>query len=187
MVNLLPMKKSIITFKNSCCLLVLALLILGCGKEWAHYYSMNGQFSIDTPEAPIEVVKFANMVIGPVTVNSSSYTTSDNQLAYAVNYYDLAENILTKTNEEILALAARSFINFSGKNINVLSKKDIFFDGIKGIELELESRGGSRLVVGKIFYTRGKVYYVVVEKIGDKNITEDDIKFLDSFKFHFSD
>lgn len=142
---------------------------------------------MDTPEQAIEVIKFANMVIGPVTVNSASYTNRESQLAYAVNYYDLAENILTKTNEEILALAARSFMNFSGKNINVLSKKDIVFDGLKGIELELESRGGTRLVKGKIFYTRGKVYYVVVEKIGNKVITEDDLRFFNSFKFHFKD
>lgn len=168
-------------------ILLLVVFLFGCEQKWDHYYSSGGEFSIDTPELAMEVTKFADMAIGPVTVYSSSYTTKDNQRAYAVNYYELSDTVLKQTDEVVMALAAKSFISFSGKNVNVLMKKDIEEQGLKGLELELESRGGNRLVRGKIFYTRKKIYYVVIEKIGDKVITEDDLKFYNSFKFHFKD
>lgn len=180
------MKQHKNTFKFGFSLIFLLFISLGCTSEWSHYYSSEGEFSMDTPETPIEVIKFADMAIGPVTVYSTSYTEKQNQLAYAVNYYELSEDIIAKDDKTILALAASSFISFSGKNVNVLKKKDIIFDGINGIELELESSRGSRLVKGKVFYTHKKVYYVVMEKIGDKVITKADEKFLNSFKFHFN-
>lgn len=167
--------------------LLLIVFLFGCEQKWDHYYSQGGEFSMDTPETAMEVTKFADMEIGPVTVYSSSYTGSEDNFAYAVNYYELSDIVLKQDDETVLALAAKSFMGFSGRNVNVLKKKDIVEQGIKGIELELESRGGSRFVKGKIFYARKKIYYVVIEKIGDKKVSEDDLKFYNSFKFHFKD
>jgi len=169
---------------------MLSLVFLsGCEKDWQHYYSMTGEFSIDTPESPREAVKFADMAIGPVTVNSVVYSggTREEPFVYVVNFYELSEMALKLEPDVILALASKSFLEFSGRTANVISKKEVTASGVKGLELDLSFGGGKKAVRGRVFYANEIVYYVVVEKVGDVNMNEEDNRFLDSFTFHFKD
>ena len=171
-------------------LLILALIFtIGCEKEWSHYYSMTGEFSIDTPDIARESVKFADMAIGPVTVNNISYSANNNKnpYVYAVSFYELSETVLKESTDVIMALAAKGFIDFTSKNPRSVIKREVTAGSVKGIELDVESSTGSKMARGRIYFAKDKVYYVVVEKVGDKTINEADRKFLDSFTFHFKD
>ncbi|MCK4576533.1 hypothetical protein KAU34_09015 [candidate division WOR-3 bacterium] len=160
--------------------LFLLIIFVDCQRHiWKEFISSEGRFSILMPGKPSKQTVKTNSVIGPIDFHILTFEKED--VVYLVGYSDYPNTFVqSNTQDSLLNIACYgAVLNLKG---NLVSKRVISINEYPGREMTIEQADGEIIYLTRLFLVGGRLYQVTILTLKRKEISNDDKKFLDSFK-----
>lgn len=161
-------------------ILFLLIVIAGCQRStWRELNSFEGGFSILMPGKPSKQTLKMNSAIG--LIDFHLLTLEQEDVVYMVGYSDYPDTLVQRsTQDSLLDIACYgAIVNLKG---NLVSRRVISIEEYPGREMKIEQADGETVYLTRLFLVRKRLYQITVLTLIRKEISEDDIKFLESFK-----
>ena len=161
-------------------ILFLLIVIAGCQRStWKELNSSEGGFSILMPGKPSKQTLKMNSAIG--LIDFHLLTLEQEDVVYMVGYSDYPDTLVQRsTQDSLLDIACYgAIVNLKG---NLVSRRVISIEEYPGREMKIEQADGETVYLTRLFLVRKRLYQITVLTLIRKEISEDDIKFLESFK-----
>ncbi len=161
-------------------LLVMALLMAGCGQSrWTEYRSNKGGYSVEMPHAPKESSDKIPTDVGTITFHMA--LSEGRTWGFASAYADFPDWTVDKKDAKELLHGARdgALRNIGGK----LEKESwIELEGHPGIELVFSAPSQKIKAKARIYLVKNRLYQVLGGQTEDAYDEAELDRFLDSFR-----
>lgn len=159
------------------------LLFFGCDKikqeTLIEYSSDAGRFSVKMPGNPKRDKNSLQTAVGTIVMYSFSVEKAD--IAYVVAYIDYPGSVIEKVDpDQLLDNARNGALQKAGGNL--LSEKNIDYNGYSARELEFEVKGGLGLGRAVHLLADNRLYQVMVIGLKLTFPTETVQEFINSFE-----
>ena len=150
-------------------------------EEWREFSSSEGGFSVLMPGDPTKKIETVNTIFGSIDAPVFSLVRKD--AIYGVTYCEYPANLVQASTPDAILDNVLNSIKASGK---LIGESIISLNGYPGRELSIESQPeeseASVTMKIRMFMIDNKICRVIVVTPKESGVSEDAMKFLDSFK-----
>jgi hypothetical protein len=164
-------------------LIALIVLMAGCHPAaWKEFTSGAGQFSVLMPGEPTEGTQNVDTPFGPIAVHTFMVELKNKDVAYVTGYSDYPEAAIQAIGAEKALDGARDGVvsNIHGR---LIAESFITLQNkYPGRDIKVEARDGKHAVRNRVYLVKNRLYQVLIVTNTDGLLSNDAVKFLDSFK-----